>query len=75
MRTAVALGDWVKPGFEQDVEIWKNKAWTDNPLLCEEVGLGLLLGGPSVEGWGVISERVAARGWVWGCRADGVDPW
>jgi 3-ketosteroid 9alpha-monooxygenase subunit A len=25
-------------GFEQDVEIWKNKARIDNPLLCEEDG-------------------------------------
>ncbi|MFI9411279.1 Rieske 2Fe-2S domain-containing protein [Nocardia gamkensis] len=38
MQTAVALGDWVKIGFEQDVEIWKNKARIDNPLLCEEDG-------------------------------------
>ncbi|MGW5381243.1 Rieske 2Fe-2S domain-containing protein [Nocardia sp. NPDC003963] len=38
MRAAVALGDWVKLGFEQDVEIWKNKARIDNPLLCEEDG-------------------------------------
>ncbi|MEV3964410.1 Rieske 2Fe-2S domain-containing protein [Nocardia sp. NPDC050193] len=38
MRTAIALGDWVKLGFEQDVEIWKNKARIDNPLLCEEDG-------------------------------------
>lgn len=38
METAIALGDWVKLGFEQDVEIWKNKARIDNPLLCEEDG-------------------------------------
>ncbi|MEU1525406.1 Rieske 2Fe-2S domain-containing protein [Nocardia rhamnosiphila] len=38
MRAAIALGDWVKLGFEQDVEIWKNKARIDNPLLCEEDG-------------------------------------
>jgi 3-ketosteroid 9alpha-monooxygenase subunit A len=25
-------------GFEQDVEIWKNKSRIDNPLLCEEDG-------------------------------------
>ncbi|TQM25698.1 Rieske 2Fe-2S domain-containing protein [Nocardia bhagyanarayanae] len=36
--TARSLGDWVKLGFEQDVEIWKNKARIDNPLLCEEDG-------------------------------------
>ncbi|MBO0676699.1 aromatic ring-hydroxylating dioxygenase subunit alpha [Mycolicibacterium sp. S2-37] len=38
MQTAVALGDFVKMGFEQDVDIWKNKARIDNPLLCEEDG-------------------------------------
>jgi 3-ketosteroid 9alpha-monooxygenase subunit A len=38
MQTAVSLGDFVKMGFEQDVEIWKNKARIDNPLLCEEDG-------------------------------------
>jgi 3-ketosteroid 9alpha-monooxygenase subunit A len=38
MATAVALGDWVKAGFEQDVAIWKRKARIDNPLLCEEDG-------------------------------------
>lgn len=36
--TAHALGDWVKQGFEQDVQIWKNKARIDNPLLVEEDG-------------------------------------
>ncbi|MDJ0115109.1 3-ketosteroid-9-alpha-hydroxylase, partial [Rhodococcus erythropolis] len=25
-------------GFEQDVEIWKNKTRIENPLLCEEDG-------------------------------------
>jgi hypothetical protein len=25
-------------GFEQDVEIWKNKSRIENPLLCEEDG-------------------------------------
>jgi 3-ketosteroid 9alpha-monooxygenase subunit A len=29
---------YVKRGFEQDVQIWKNKARIDNPLLCEEDG-------------------------------------
>jgi 3-ketosteroid 9alpha-monooxygenase subunit A len=38
MQTAIALGDWVKQGFEQDVQIWKNKARIDNPLLVEEDG-------------------------------------
>ncbi|QIX26538.1 3-ketosteroid-9-alpha-hydroxylase subunit A [Nocardioides sp. JQ2195] len=31
-------GGFVKAGFEQDVEIWKNKTRIDNPLLCEEDG-------------------------------------
>lgn len=38
MQMAVALGDFVKMGFEQDVAIWKRKARIDNPLLCEEDG-------------------------------------
>ncbi|MGV0738639.1 Rieske 2Fe-2S domain-containing protein [Mycobacterium syngnathidarum] len=38
MQSAIALGDWVKIGFEQDVAIWKTKARIDNPLLCEEDG-------------------------------------
>ncbi|MBF6451133.1 3-ketosteroid-9-alpha-hydroxylase subunit A [Nocardia elegans] len=38
IATAVALGDWVKVGFEQDVEIWRSKTRIDNPLLCEEDG-------------------------------------
>lgn len=38
MQTAIALGEFVKMGFEQDVAIWKNKARIDNPLLCEEDG-------------------------------------
>ncbi|MCV7180446.1 Rieske 2Fe-2S domain-containing protein [Mycolicibacterium murale] len=38
MQTAIGLGDFVKMGFEQDVEIWKNKARIDNPLLVEEDG-------------------------------------
>ena len=32
------MGDFIKLGFEQDVEIWKTKARIDNPLLCEEDG-------------------------------------
>ena len=31
-------GGFVAKGFEQDVEIWKNKTRIDNPLLCEEDG-------------------------------------
>ena len=38
MQTAIALGDFVKMGFEQDVAIWRNKARIDNPLLVEEDG-------------------------------------
>ncbi|SON63343.1 3-ketosteroid-9-alpha-monooxygenase, oxygenase component [Mycobacterium simulans] len=38
METAIALGDFVKLGFEQDVAIWRNKARIDNPLLVEEDG-------------------------------------
>ncbi|MFV8053631.1 Rieske 2Fe-2S domain-containing protein [Mycobacterium sp. 48b] len=38
LQNAIALGDWVKIGFEQDVAIWKTKARIDNPLRCEEDG-------------------------------------
>ena len=38
LQSAVALGDFVKMGFEQDVTIWKNKTRIENPLLCEEDG-------------------------------------
>ncbi|SHU43643.1 Rieske (2Fe-2S) domain-containing protein [Mycobacteroides abscessus subsp. abscessus] len=38
VETAVALGDFVKMGFEQDVEIWRSKTRIDNPLLVEEDG-------------------------------------
>jgi 3-ketosteroid 9alpha-monooxygenase subunit A len=38
MQTAVSLGDFVKLGFEQDVQIWRHKARIDNPLLVEEDG-------------------------------------
>ena len=38
IASAVALGDFVKMGFEQDVTIWKNKTRIENPLLCEEDG-------------------------------------
>ncbi|MDN3480897.1 Rieske 2Fe-2S domain-containing protein [Arthrobacter sp. APC 3897] len=29
---------WILNGFNQDVQIWQNKARVDNPLLCEEDG-------------------------------------
>ncbi|WP_106400760.1 Rieske 2Fe-2S domain-containing protein [Actinocorallia populi] len=35
---ALAFASGVETGFLQDVEIWKNKAKIDNPLLCEEDG-------------------------------------
>jgi 3-ketosteroid 9alpha-monooxygenase subunit A len=35
---AQRMGEFIKIGFEQDVEIWQNKARIDNPLLCEEDG-------------------------------------
>jgi 3-ketosteroid 9alpha-monooxygenase subunit A len=35
---AEAFTAGVETGFLQDVEIWKNKAKIDNPLLCEEDG-------------------------------------
>jgi 3-ketosteroid 9alpha-monooxygenase subunit A len=38
MQTAISLGDFVKLGFEQDVQIWRHKARIDNPLLVEEDG-------------------------------------
>ncbi|MEE6138474.1 Rieske 2Fe-2S domain-containing protein [Mycobacterium sp. 050128] len=38
MQTAITLGDFVKMGFEQDVQIWRHKARIDNPLLVEEDG-------------------------------------
>ncbi|MFD4407753.1 Rieske 2Fe-2S domain-containing protein [Nocardia sp. NPDC058499] len=37
-QMALAVGHGIALGFEQDVEIWKNKARIDNPLLCEEDG-------------------------------------
>jgi 3-ketosteroid 9alpha-monooxygenase subunit A len=36
--TARKLGDFIRIGFEQDVQIWRNKARIENPLLCEEDG-------------------------------------
>jgi 3-ketosteroid 9alpha-monooxygenase subunit A len=38
MELAGTQASYVKKGFEQDVQIWKNKARIDNPLLCEEDG-------------------------------------
>lgn len=38
VQAAVALGDYIRIGFEQDVEIWRHKVRIDNPLLCEEDG-------------------------------------
>ncbi|WP_182358831.1 Rieske 2Fe-2S domain-containing protein [Tomitella gaofuii] len=35
---AQQFAEGVKTGFEQDVEIWKNKSRIDNPLLSEEDG-------------------------------------
>ncbi|MGW0669402.1 Rieske 2Fe-2S domain-containing protein [Streptomyces sp. NPDC002746] len=32
------MAQFIKLGFEQDIEIWRNKARIDNPLLCEEDG-------------------------------------
>ncbi|WP_328379731.1 aromatic ring-hydroxylating dioxygenase subunit alpha [Streptomyces sp. NBC_01020] len=37
-EVAEKMGEFIKIGFEQDVEIWKHKARIDNPLLCEEDG-------------------------------------
>ncbi|MFI2229273.1 Rieske 2Fe-2S domain-containing protein [Nocardia testacea] len=37
-QVAAAVAQGVAIGFEQDVEIWKNKSRIDNPLLCEEDG-------------------------------------
>ena len=35
---AANFGTFIAKGFEQDVEIWKNKTRIENPLLCEEDG-------------------------------------
>jgi 3-ketosteroid 9alpha-monooxygenase subunit A len=35
---ATKFADFVGLGFQQDVEIWLNKARIDNPLLCAEDG-------------------------------------
>ena len=36
--TAAKLSDFILAGFQQDIEIWRNKTRIDNPLLCEEDG-------------------------------------
>ncbi len=36
--TAKNMGNFIRLGFEQDVQIWRSKASIDNPLLCEEDG-------------------------------------
>ncbi|TDB86797.1 3-ketosteroid-9-alpha-hydroxylase subunit A [Actinomadura sp. KC216] len=36
--TAEKLSTFILTGFEQDIEIWRNKTRIDNPLLCEEDG-------------------------------------
>ncbi|MFI0404519.1 Rieske 2Fe-2S domain-containing protein [Actinomadura sp. 3N508] len=36
--TAAKLSTFILAGFEQDIEIWRNKTRIDNPLLCEEDG-------------------------------------
>ena len=38
LEMARRQGDFIRLGFEQDVEIWRNKARIENPLLCEEDG-------------------------------------
>ncbi|MGF7121643.1 Rieske 2Fe-2S domain-containing protein [Rhodococcus sp. BE178] len=35
---AKGFGTFIAKGFEQDIEIWKNKTRIENPLLCEEDG-------------------------------------
>lgn len=35
---AAGMAQFIKLGFEQDIQIWQNKARIDNPLLCEEDG-------------------------------------
>ncbi|MCD2110438.1 MULTISPECIES: Rieske 2Fe-2S domain-containing protein [Rhodococcus] len=38
LETAQQFGNFIAKGFEQDIEIWRNKTRIDNPLLCEEDG-------------------------------------
>ncbi|MFF3494519.1 Rieske 2Fe-2S domain-containing protein [Streptomyces sp. NPDC002795] len=37
-QLAKGMAEFIKLGFEQDIQIWKNKTRIDNPLLCEEDG-------------------------------------
>ncbi|CAJ0557512.1 unnamed protein product, partial [Mesorhabditis spiculigera] len=37
-QTVDAMIGYISVGFEQDIEIWKNKTRIDNPLLCTEDG-------------------------------------
>ncbi|MFB7395100.1 Rieske 2Fe-2S domain-containing protein [Streptomyces sp. NPDC056191] len=37
-EAARSLIGGLETGFEQDIEIWRNKTWIDNPLLTEEDG-------------------------------------
>ncbi|MEB8339600.1 Rieske 2Fe-2S domain-containing protein [Streptomyces endophyticus] len=37
-RLARGMAEFIKLGFEQDIQIWKSKTRIDNPLLCEEDG-------------------------------------
>ncbi|MCZ2528264.1 Rieske 2Fe-2S domain-containing protein [Streptomyces sp. NPDC059506] len=37
-RQAEGMGNYIAKGFEQDIEIWRNKTRIENPLLCEEDG-------------------------------------
>ncbi|MFN2538991.1 MAG: Rieske 2Fe-2S domain-containing protein [Mycobacteriales bacterium] len=37
-QMAKKTAEFIKLGFEQDIEIWRSKARIDNPLLCEEDG-------------------------------------
>jgi len=38
LKVAQQFGNFIAKGFEQDIEIWRNKTRIDNPLLCEEDG-------------------------------------
>ncbi|MEU5844086.1 Rieske 2Fe-2S domain-containing protein [Rhodococcus sp. NPDC047139] len=38
LQTAQQFGNFIAKGFEQDIEIWRNKTRIENPLLCEEDG-------------------------------------
>ncbi|TQF74791.1 3-ketosteroid-9-alpha-hydroxylase subunit A [Rhodococcus spelaei] len=37
-KLADGMSSFINKGFEQDVEIWRNKTRIDNPLLCEQDG-------------------------------------